>query len=396
MLGGGGNRYADICIKNMDKAIITNDFFGVLTLLVILYGSVFQSKEKSRKKTAFIVLVSSVIMALLCDAFGYLSLMLTDNHAIQFTLFFFSHFLPFVVYIVFIHYIYLHFLTKSRKSISKTLFRAGIGYCFVAIISAFYYGLQNKIFVIEKNEFVAGDFYRGYLLTYLVIIVYFIMIVLINCRRIGANDSVAAIMFMIFPLFFVLLNLRYYELKFSITSLTISMMIINTLLNAEREQSLLANEAESAHLAHSDKLTGLMNRLAFEKQCEQMTGDTMTGVVFADLNGLKYANDNFGHKAGDELLCNFADILLNCFRKSDVYRISGDEFVVLLIDVPEEIFDNKVDMMNQKIKECDYPIAAWGSEYGEESKLSNMLEQAENKMYMQKKLFYEVYPEFRR
>ena len=380
----------------MDKAIITNDFFGVLTLLVILYGSVFQNKEKSARKKVFNVLVSSVILSLVTDALGYLSLMRTCNYKIQFAMFMMSHVLPFVVYIFFMNYIYLHILSKASNRVSKTPIFVGIGYCGIAIFSAFYYGFQKKIFVIENNEFVTGEFYRGYLLTYLVIIVYFIMIVLLNCKKIGLKDSVAAIMFMAVPLFFVILNLNYFELKFSITSLSISMMIINTLLNADREQSLIANEAESTHLAHSDKLTGLMNRLAFEKQCEQMCGDDMTGVVFADLNGLKYTNDHFGHKAGDELLCIFADILLNCFRKSDVYRISGDEFVVLLVGVPEEIFENKVDLMNQKIKECDYPIAAWGSEYGEESKLSHMLEQAENKMYVQKKLFYEEYPEFKR
>ncbi len=378
----------------MNEAIISTDFFGIVTLLVILYGALFESKEKSSRKKVFIILVTTVILSLVTEALGYLHLAWAKNYAMQFYMFLLSHFLPFLVYCVFMQYIYQYM--TSKITVSRIPFIIGTCYCIVGVFCTIYYGLQNKILVIENRNLQSGDFFRGYLLTYVVILVYVILIILAYSRRLGLHDSIAAIMFMAIPLYFVILNINFHYLRFSITSLSISMLIINTMLNAEREQTLIANEAVSNQMAHSDELTGLFNRLAFNQQCEQMQGDAMVGVLFADVNALKYTNDHYGHKAGDELLCKVSNILLSCFRKSDVYRISGDEFVVLLKDVPKELFESKIDKMNGKINECEVPIFAWGAVYGVETEIENLLAQAENQMYTQKQMFYAEYPKYRR
>ena len=98
-------------------------------------------------------------------------------------------------------------------------------------------------------------------------------------------------------------------------------------------------EAELAHQARSDALTGLANRLNFREataralaRIERHNG--MTGVLFLDLDGFKAVNDRFGHAAGDGVLLQVAERLRRVIRREDlVARLGGDEFAVLLTEI---------------------------------------------------------------
>ncbi len=79
----------------------------------------------------------------------------------------------------------------------------------------------------------------------------------------------------------------------------------------------------------TDALTGLKNRRAYDELLKQEENEGGLGAVFCDLNQLKYTNDRLGHKAGDQLLVRFADLLKEAFPEGEICRISGDEFVVL-------------------------------------------------------------------
>ena len=102
-----------------------------------------------------------------------------------------------------------------------------------------------------------------------------------------------------------------------------------------------AREAQDqlAHLAMHDPLTGLPVRWVFLEQLthalarlERHPGHV--GLLFADLDGLKYVNDRYGHLAGDRLLQTCVDRVRAALRPQDVVaRLGGDEFVVLLEDV---------------------------------------------------------------
>lgn len=112
-------------------------------------------------------------------------------------------------------------------------------------------------------------------------------------------------------------------------------ILAGALARAEREQSL-------TELAYRDPLTGLLNRRALDERARSVfEARTATprdvGVVAVDINGLKQTNDRHGHMAGDRLLTEVADRLQRCFARlpgSLVARVGGDEFTVLVTDVP--------------------------------------------------------------
>jgi diguanylate cyclase (GGDEF)-like protein len=86
-----------------------------------------------------------------------------------------------------------------------------------------------------------------------------------------------------------------------------------------------------------DPLTGLANRTALWQYLDRaLADDGRLAVLFIDLDDFKDVNDSLGHSAGDELLIEMADRLRRCARSSDVVvRFGGDEFVLLLRDVPD-------------------------------------------------------------
>ncbi|MHB1430200.1 MAG: diguanylate cyclase domain-containing protein, partial [Rhodocyclaceae bacterium] len=103
-----------------------------------------------------------------------------------------------------------------------------------------------------------------------------------------------------------------------------------------------ASEERMHHLAHSDALTGLANRMLLTDRIHQALSKARrdrkrAAVLFFDLDRFKPVNDQLGHDVGDLLLQQVAQRVLACVRESDtVARLGGDEFVVLLTEIEEE------------------------------------------------------------
>ncbi len=92
------------------------------------------------------------------------------------------------------------------------------------------------------------------------------------------------------------------------------------------------------YLGTHDVLTGLFNRAYFEEERDRLENGRRypVSILIADLDGLKDANDSFGHAAGDELLRRAAEVLKASFRSEDVVsRIGGDEFAIILAETDE-------------------------------------------------------------
>ena len=99
----------------------------------------------------------------------------------------------------------------------------------------------------------------------------------------------------------------------------------------EAAQKIGKNAKKIKELAFSDSLTGVRNRHYLNQMLDNWPESVAyTGVIFCDLNKLKFTNDNYGHDAGDKLICNFANILRSLFQTEDIIRYGGDEFVIII------------------------------------------------------------------
>ena len=105
---------------------------------------------------------------------------------------------------------------------------------------------------------------------------------------------------------------------------------------AENEtKSLKEHVSEINAIAYHDALTHVKNKAAYEEKRLQMSKEIEKnkaefGIVMADINSLKTINDKYGHKKGDEYIKGACKIICDIYAHSNVYRIGGDEFVVLI------------------------------------------------------------------
>ena len=123
--------------------------------------------------------------------------------------------------------------------------------------------------------------------------------------------------------------------------LLLPLMLLLAMLQSDRrrqlDQTIMLGVAftDTSHLARRDVLTGVSNRLAFEECAARLTAsDSPVGVVLADVDGLKVANDTYGHAMGDHLLVAVAEVIVRTVSEAvaPVYRIGGDEFAIMLHD----------------------------------------------------------------
>lgn len=153
-------------------------------------------------------------------------------------------------------------------------------------------------------------------------------------------------------------------------------------------------------LSSTDMLTGVMNRNEMNNYVDALAkrpSNESVGVVFADLNGLKAVNDGEGHVAGDTLLKNAANAMREVFAVHEIFRAGGDEFVVIPTNVTGEELNEKAEKLRKVTEKYDNLVFAIGTAYENDVKnLRLALHNADERMYADKKHYYELHPEKKR
>lgn len=111
------------------------------------------------------------------------------------------------------------------------------------------------------------------------------------------------------------------------------------------------NEKMLFELSQIDRLTSFYNRNRFIQDVSELKErKASVGVVYLDINGLKETNDSFGHDAGDKLIKACADIMKKSAASKNLYRIGGDEFVIIYLDIAKGDFYDKVQLLKMLLR----------------------------------------------
>ena len=198
--------------------------------------------------------------------------------------------------------------------------------------------------------------------------------------------------------------------KFKATDTSTLLQEIYDRLRSVRKE--LRDYIVKAHkMAYTDVLTGIGNRNAYFEVKEKLNkkigkGDLSFAVAIFDINGLKNANDDYGHETGDLMIVSAAEILKKFFKAGSLFRIGGDEFVLLVENVSEEqmkiIFDKISTEVNAKIiskNEVHIPLAiskGFSVYTPEDTEVKAVVQRADAQMYQDKTEYYTKYADRRR
>lgn len=148
------------------------------------------------------------------------------------------------------------------------------------------------------------------------------------------------------------------------------------------------NMAELYELSFHDRMTGTGNRHAYVKCMEELEtdADKSIGIIFADINGLKKANDEFGHERGDNMIREVAGILKDNF-KDNVFRVGGDEFVIFCVGADKDEFADKVSSIKNNWS-SDVTASIGDLWFADCHNIEDKVNKADALMYDNKKKFY--------
>lgn len=142
-------------------------------------------------------------------------------------------------------------------------------------------------------------------------------------------------------------------------------------------------------MSYRDQLTQFGNRYAVDWFVEHEWNGEQIGVVYCDITGLKKVNDEQGHEAGDRLIIRACECLAGVFKGYGLYRIGGDEFLVLCLGIEEKDLREHVEKLRMDMKEHQVTMAVgmiW-KEHGPKD-IDLLLNESERLMYEDKDQYY--------
>ncbi len=143
-------------------------------------------------------------------------------------------------------------------------------------------------------------------------------------------------------------------------------------------------------MALTDSLTETKNRMAFSKDVKnRIYEDIGYTCIYIDVNELNYYNNKYGHSAGDQMLKYIGESLKNKFFDSDIYRMGGDEFLILSSVTDEAEINDRLKQVNCEIEEMKYHIAIGVQYCTAGTSLEDAVNNAEKMMYQNKANYYQ-------
>ena len=148
-------------------------------------------------------------------------------------------------------------------------------------------------------------------------------------------------------------------------------------------------------LSTHDKLTGCHNRSKLEPKIQEYEKYNEYAVIFFDVNNLKKVNDIHGHTDGDKMLIVASDQLRFWYKYGDLYRIGGDEFIVVVTNMEREHLEpiltgwyEKLPALNAEYDDdfvCNFSYGVFYKTADRSMSFKDIMESADEKMYEMKK-----------
>lgn len=355
--------------------------------MVIILGSLRSKAEKDEKgQRVFFYFTLCTTFGLLFDALSYIA----DEHQMNAVILTIVNIMAFSLILVCTSLFSVYMITVIRwtREISFKPIYPILIYSCLNIIWIIVGACNGKFFTVVDNHLVYGPWCDIIMIMPIFGVVFVLFLLFFFAKSLGRRMTFVLGSFVFFPLNAAVILLFSDELQLAYLGTALSCATIYTFVRREEINDVCLREQILSEISSTDTLTGLLNRRGFNDALGQAANHKNLGIVFCDLNALKYRNDNFGHSAGDAYIQKFADILRKVFRDcGSICRISGDEFAVLLFDISEEEFDEFKERLRLAISRNDR-IASVGHAYGNAYPPMELFCIAEKEMYDDKNRYY--------
>ncbi|MDO5434906.1 MAG: diguanylate cyclase [Clostridia bacterium] len=372
------------------------EFFAVtvdltsLAFMLVLFCAAFVADRRNRSgsRHLFLTMTATWILALITDTFAWSTDLSPALTAADWFFGVFSCCFAEIEATLFIFYLLT--LTRERgRDVKRTLGHAAVIINGIGIALTVFFAVIGKLYTAEGGKLLPGNHYFIVGLSPILTVTGLLIFVLSKWSTLGKRIVATTVIYVLLPLAGYILEvfvLEWFPASMCMNSmalLIVYIMLQANEINATHERERILRELSTVHV-----MTGLNNRRVYHERIIAVRPDERLCVIFSDVNALKYTNDNFGHEAGDQLLKDYAAMISDHFGKENVYRISGDEFVVIFNAEDTAAADAAVAAFRGRISRNE-SVASVGAAIGYGKEINRILDEAEKRMYADKDLYYE-------
>lgn len=372
----------------MTKYIIAADITAAFFLLVPIFAMRFTVKKSTKKTKAYELCLWVCFIGLIFNALSYI---LSGNISSNFIVGAVNYLAFIFIDILMASYaLYFYYMVKEGiENYSKRYLIIVVVLCIIDFVFLTVGTIIGKLFTVENGVYIGGILWDYSPIIPSICLTIVLISLLVNFKKLGKVYGLALISYILLTILCAILQLINVNIELGYVGSAISLLIMYVML-----QSRIVYESDLRaeiynELSSLDVLTGLKNRRGFQIAIESVTECETIAGIFCDLNNLKYVNDTLGHDIGDKYIQKFSNILKERFNDDLLFRISGDEFVIIIKDINEDLLNEKIKEFENDIK-LNNDIASIGYSIGTGMNIVNVIKDAEKKMYIQKEIYYEM------
>ena len=309
------------------------DVICLIILLILICSITFDYHGSNKTTKLFACLLIGSIWAIFLDflnwafdgtlAFGQLTFLFTLG----------SLCMGAIIAALLLLYLYMYmYETHHLTSIKNKVFICVI-INIIAFFLTFILAITGTAFEFVDGHYKTGELYDIVTVLPILAVLFFTGYLFYHIKDIGFHDVFAVAGYIVFMIAGALIEAQY-----NIGTTYVSVAIADIFIYVMLQNQIIAQEKQNAqnwmNKSHTDPLTGLFNRRAYEQDIRTIEENGIASdfvYISIDVNALKATNDSLGHTAGDELLTGASECLKLCFGSyGKIYRIGGDEFIALI------------------------------------------------------------------
>lgn len=359
------------------RAYVITNFILVCISAIMVFIALHNYKQHKRMSTCIIVITA---LAIVLSIEENLQLVTKANASIIGT-----EILSYIGYVLkpLVLVWFIIFAKGEPKGKWKILFYTPIVVCAIIYIFAFIPATQNAVFWFDYNDRGGISFGGGPLryTSHVVAGLYLAYFLYVSVTRLKKKHIANANILFICSLLIIITVIV--ETAFDDDN---DVHILNTAIMVCVMFYYLFLHMESVKY---DILTGLYNRATYYQDMVKMA-KSATAVIQLDMDALKYWNDNYGHEEGDKALRAIATAIFDaCDRDMYPYRLSGDEFLIIVNYLPKEIVESKIEQIKSDLRKTKYSCSiGYAYRTNKNITITDLLKRSEQEMYKAKEEFY--------